>query len=153
MGTGPVVPCCMRHGHSLIELLLVTTLLGAISLVVFPRVIGLRDRLAVDRAARGIVDAHRRAQLLASTEHRVMLLTLRPDSIILAARITPTDTASRWRLPGPALDGVSSIGLPRQFAVAPNGIPLGVANNTYTLTRGAARRQVIVSRYGRVQLR
>lgn len=143
----------MHKGHTLVELLLVVTLLGLMGLVTIPAAAGMRDRLLVDRSARRIVDAHLRAQLLATTEQRVMLLTLRSDSVILAARVTPADTASRWRQPGPAGDGVGSTGLPRQLTYLPSGIPAGVANNTYTLTRGTARRQVIVSRYGRIQLR
>lgn len=143
----------MRHGYTLIELLLVVTLLGTLSLIAIPAATGLRDRLLVDQAAQAIAEAHLRAQLLATTEHRVMLLALQSDSLTLSARVTPADTAPRWRRPGPGTDGVSSTGLPRRLAIGPNGIPLGLANNTYTLTRGQARRQVIVSRYGRVQVR
>ena len=82
-----------------------------------------------------------------------MLLLLTPDSLRLSARLAPADTAPRWAHPGPASEGVASTGMPRQLAFAPNGIPYGLANNTYTLTRGGARRQVIVSRYGRIQVR
>ncbi|HWA16987.1 MAG TPA: GspH/FimT family pseudopilin [Gemmatimonadales bacterium] len=143
----------MRKGYTLVELLLVVVLVGLLSLLGMRSAADLRDRLLVDQAARRLVDAHLRAQLLAATEHRVMLLVLRPDSIILAARISPADTASRWRQPGPGSLEVASTGLPKQVAFAPSGIPLGIANNTYTLTRGRARRQVIVSRYGRIQWR
>jgi prepilin-type N-terminal cleavage/methylation domain-containing protein len=143
----------MRHGYTLAELLLVLTLLGLLSLLAIPGAVGLRDRLSVERAARLIVEAHRRAQLLATTEHRVMLLQLTADSLVLSARLAPAATAPRWRHSGPGTEGVAGTGLPRQLAFAPNGIPYGLANNTYTLTRGAARRQVIVSRYGRIQVR
>jgi prepilin-type N-terminal cleavage/methylation domain-containing protein len=143
----------MRHGYTLIELLLVLTLLGLLSLVAIPGAVGLRDRLAVEHAARRIVEAHTRARLLATTEHRVMLLLLTSDSLVLSARLAPADTVTRWRHSGPGLEGVTGTGLPRQIAFAPSGIPYGLANNTYTLARGAARRQVIVSRYGRIQVR
>ncbi len=153
MWTAVALPCSMTHGYSLLELLIVLTLLGLLGLVAVPRATGLRDRLAVDRAARSIVEAHTRARLLATTEHRVMLLRLTRDSLVLAARVSPADTLPRWSHAGPEQEGVQGTGLPRQLAFAPNGIPMGLANNTYTLTRGAARRQVIVSRYGRIQLR
>jgi hypothetical protein len=69
------------------------------------------------------------------------------------ARLIPGDTAERWRHAGPLSEAVAVSGMPHQVLVAPSGIPFGVANNTYTLTRGTARRQVVVSRYGRVLLR
>jgi hypothetical protein len=37
-------------------------------------------------------------------------------------------------------------------AFHPSGVAMGVANVTHVLTRGAARRQVVVSRLGRVRV-
>lgn len=153
MWSGVLVSCRMRHGISLIELLVVLTMIGLLSLVVLPATGALRDRLIVESAARAIVDAHVRARLLAVTERRVMLLDLGVDSLVLRARISPVDSTVRWRHSGPAADGVTAVGMPWRVQVAPSGIPFGVANNSYTLTRGSARRQVVVSRYGRIQLR
>jgi hypothetical protein len=40
----------------------------------------------------------------------------------------------------------------RPLAFAPTGWTAGVANATYHLARGAATRDVIISRYGRVRI-
>jgi prepilin-type N-terminal cleavage/methylation domain-containing protein len=143
----------MRRGTSLLELLAVLAVLGVLSLIGLPPLRAAADRLAVDGAARAIVAAHTRARLLAVTEHRVMLLSLSSEQLVLRARRSAVDTVERWHHTGPGADGVGADGLPHQVLVAPSGITFGLANHTYTLTRGAARRQVVVSRYGRVQLR
>lgn len=143
----------MRRGMTLIEVLVVLAILGLLSLLGLPSLRALADRVAVDRAARAIVAAHTRARLLAATEHRIVLLTVSAESLVVRARRTPADTVERWRHTGPALDGVTGRGLPHRVMVAPSGIAFGLANNTYTLTRGSVRRQVVVSRYGRIQLR
>ena len=42
--------------------------------------------------------------------------------------------------------------MPHTAAFAPSGVAVGASNATYTLRRGGALRQVIVSRYGRVRM-
>lgn len=142
-----------RTGLTLVELLIVIILVGMLALIIVPPAVRLRDRLAVDHATRLLVAAHTRARLLAATERRAMQLDLQPDALVVRARLVPVDTAERWRHPGPASDAVTVTGMPHLLYIAPSGIPFGLANNTYTLTRGAARRQVVVSRYGRILLR
>ena len=142
-----------RHGFTLVELLIVIILIGMLTTIVVAPATAVRDRLSVDHAARLIVAAHTRARLVASTERRPMQLDLRADALVLRAHLPPLDTAERWRHAGPVGDGVTVTGLPHQVLLAPSGIAYGFANNTYVLTRGNARRQVVVSRYGRIQLR
>jgi prepilin-type N-terminal cleavage/methylation domain-containing protein len=143
----------MHRGHTLIELLIVLLLVGMLMALALPPVAAWRDRLAVDQAARLIVAAHTRARLVAATERRAMQLDLSAESLVLRPRAGAADSGERWRHPGPASSGVTVAGMPHQVLVAPSGLPFGLANNSYTLTRGAARRQVVVSRYGRVLLR
>jgi hypothetical protein len=40
----------------------------------------------------------------------------------------------------------------RTLSFAPSGVTLGFANATFVVSRGAARRQVVVSRLGRVRI-
>ncbi len=143
----------MTRGTTLTELLLVLTLLALLAGLALPGFASARDQWAVQEAARAITDAHARARLLALAERRTILLTLDADSIVLRARLAPGDTVLRWRAPGPAANGVAVTGLPHRLTFAPTGIPFGFANNTYTITRGGAQHQVVVSRYGRVQVR
>ncbi len=142
----------MRNGITLVEMLLVLVIAAMLATVALPGIAGLHDRLAVDAAARAIVAAHTRARIAALAEHREMILTLTADSLRLAAVETPIDTIERWRGDGPSDEDVLVTGMPRQISFAPSGVTTGFANATYSLTRGSARKQVIVSRYGRVRV-
>lgn len=142
----------MRNGITLLELLMVIILAGMLAAIALPGIAGLHDRLAVDAAAQGVAGAHTRARTAAEAEHRTMILTLTADSLLLRAVESPGDTIERWRGDGPADRDVSVAGMPRSVAFAPSGVTMGFANATYTLVRGSARKQVIVSRYGRVRV-
>ena len=142
----------MRRGTTLLELLIGIALVAMLLVLAIPGAGRVRDRLAVDAAAQALANAHVRARLVAVTERRPALLTLTDDSLVLRVLESPSDTALRWRDAGPRAGGVSSAGLPRVVTFAPNGTTLGVANSTTTLSRGAAQKQVIVSRYGRVRI-
>ncbi len=142
----------MSRGTTLLELLAVLVLVGLAALIAVPAFSRVRDRLAVESAAQALAGAHARARLVAVTERRNVLLTLAADSLVLHALESPADTVERWRSAGPSAEGVIATGLPRRIGYAPSGVSLGFANGTYTLTRGGARRQVVVSRYGRVRI-
>ncbi len=142
----------MRNGVTLLELLLVIVIAGVLATIALPGIVGLHDRLAVDVAAQEVASAHTRARIAALAEQREMLLVLTADSLILRAIESPVDTLERWRGAGPTDHDVAVAGMPRQVAFAPSGVTMGFANATYTLTRGSARKQVIVSRYGRVRV-
>lgn len=142
----------MRNGITLLEMLIVLVMAGILATIALPGIMGLHDRLAVDAAARAVVSAHTRARIAALAEHREMILTLTPDSLRLSAVESPIDTFERWRGDGPSDLDVVVTGMPRQISFAPSGVTTGFANATYTLVRGSARKQVIVSRYGRVRI-
>lgn len=142
----------MPRGTTLLELLVVLVIAGVTVLIVVPAFSRVRDRLAVESAAQALAGAHARARLVAVVERRNVLLTLAADSLVLHALESPADTVERWRSAGPSVEGVTITGLPRRIGYAPSGVSLGFANGTYTIARGSARRQVIVSRYGRVRI-
>lgn len=142
----------MQRGFTLLELLITVVLACLLAGLAIPGLAALHDRLAVETATEAILGAHTRARLVAVIERRVAVLTIAADSLVLRAIESPTDTTPRWRGAGPLRQGVAIAGAPRNVLFAPNGVPMGVANATYTLTRGAARKQVVVSRYGRVRV-
>ena len=121
-------------------------------LIAYPGWGALRDRIAVNRAVDLLVAAHARARLIAASEQRASLLALTADSLVLRVPESEADTVERWRAPGPLQDGVSVTGMPKLVRFAPSGATLGAANATYELSRGVARRQVVVSRYGRIRV-
>jgi len=141
----------MRRGFTLLEVLVTLSIAGLILGLALPRLGDMLDRVAVTSAAGEIAAAHSRARVIAVTESRVTLLSVRPDSLILLV-IEDTDTAARWAGPGPAAAGVALSGPARPLMLAPTGVGFGVSNATYTLSRGMAARQVIVSRWGRVRI-
>lgn len=141
----------MSRGTTLLEVLLVLVLAAVVTALAAPAAAALRDQLEVQEAASLVAGAHARARLLASVERRVMVLTLTADSLVLRAVESPADTTERWRAAGPALTRVDVTGFPRSVAFSPTGVAFGFANGTYGFSRGRARKQVIVSRYGRVR--
>jgi Tfp pilus assembly protein FimT len=142
----------MRRGTTLLELLLVLALAGLLAILTVPAIGTLRDRLAVERAVETILAAHARARIAAVAERRVALLTLTVDSMLVQVVESAADTVTRWHSTGTLVDGVTATGLPRRIIFGPSGVPMGVANGTYTISRGGVRRQILVSRYGRIRV-
>jgi prepilin-type N-terminal cleavage/methylation domain-containing protein len=142
----------MARGFTLLELLVALAVAGLVALIALAPIGALHDRLAVDRATEAIASAHTRARLLATAERRIAVLTVAADSLVVRVVESETDTVLRWRGQGPAADGVTAAGVPRRVFFGPSGVTLGLANGSYVLTRGGARRQIIVSRYGRLRV-
>ena len=139
----------MRHGHTLIELTLALAVASLTLGIGLPRLSAVRDGLEVDRAAREVVTAHRRARIAAITGSRPVILTISADS--LAYRVVGA-TVGLWRAPGPAREGVVLASPARQIVFSPVGITTGLANASFRLLRGAASRTVVLSRLGRVRV-
>jgi prepilin-type N-terminal cleavage/methylation domain-containing protein len=140
------------HGFSLPELTVVIALSALVAAVAVPSVQHALDRRLVESAAQQLVAAHREARLLAATSRRVALLRLAADSIELRLTDRGGDTTLAWRRPGPAFLGVTVAGSPRTVRFIPSGYSIGGSNTSYTITRGAARRKVIISRLGRIRV-
>jgi len=141
----------MSRGVTLVELLLVLVLIGILTALGGRRFAGTLDRLAVDRAARDLMAAHLRARLTAITEGQHSLLIVTADSLVIRLGES-ADSAPLWWGTGAAVEGVTLVGPSRPITFAPTGVTIGFANATYSLRRGEASRQVVVSRWGRVRL-
>lgn len=109
------------------------------------------DGLAVAGEARRIASAHLRARLTAIMESRTALFTVRSDSLVIRV-VVGADTTVRWAAHGPAAQNVALTGPTRAMRFSPVGLMAGVTNGTWRLTRGAAARNVVVSRLGRVRV-
>ena len=141
----------MPRGFTLVEMLIALVIAGLVSLIALPSAGDLRNRFLVDQAAYEINSAHTRARLTAVVEGRVALLTIRSDSLRLDV-IDGVDTLFRWSAAGPAQAGVTLGGGSRIITFAPIGVAFGLANSSYSLSRGNRTKQVVVSRYGRVRI-
>ncbi|HLS48213.1 MAG TPA: prepilin-type N-terminal cleavage/methylation domain-containing protein [Gemmatimonadales bacterium] len=141
----------MRHGVTLVELLIVITLAALLGVITLPRLAGPLATLKAEQEALHIAAAHTRARMIAVTSSRVALLDIAPDSITIRT-VARNDTTLRWRGPGPAMSGVGLSGPARTVLFSPIGITYGVSNGTWTVSYRGAVRRVIVSRLGRVRI-
>jgi len=141
-----------RRGFSLPELVVIVALTAAVSAVVVPSLLHLVDRQLVESAAQQLVAAHREARVASTTSGRTALLRLGGDSLHLRLTRGGPDTILVWSRPGPRAFGVTVLGNDRTLRFIPVGYTIGVSNASYTLTRGAARRKVVISRLGRVRV-
>lgn len=140
-----------RRGFSLPELLTIVALTVLVSGLAFPALKHAMDRRAVEEAVRLIILAHREARFTSIAIHRTTLLRLSADSLTLRA-VAGRDTTFLWRRPGPATLGVTVTGRAHVVRFIPYGYSIGASNTSYTMTRGVARRRVVISRLGRVRV-
>ncbi len=139
----------MRRGTTLIELVLILVIAGLVLTIALPRLGGLADSLAVQRAAQDIAAAHRRARMSAILSSRVVELSIDANDLVIRPRGQATPL---WRAGGPASTGVALAGAQRSLDFSPVGMTLGLSNASFQLSRGAATRTVVVSRLGRVRI-
>lgn len=140
-----------RRGVTLIELVVALAVAGAIAGLAFWSAARWADRARVEDAAGRLLDAYRRTQSVARAWGRPAELVVSPDSLVIRA-VWHGESTEVWRAAGPAHAGVSVSPPSHTAGFLPSGAATGVANVTHLLSRGAARRQVIVSRLGRVRV-
>ena len=142
----------MRHrGAALLDLTLALVVAGLLVGIGMPTLRAPLDRLAVERAALEIAGAHGRARIAAVIHNTVTHLVVRSDSLLITVGRAP-DTTRLWSAPGPAIAGVALSAPGYAITFQPAGISFGFSNASFDLTRGGARRSVIVSRLGRVRI-
>ena len=139
----------MRNGFSFAELLLTLAVTGILVGIAVPRLSVILDGIEVQSAAARLVAAHQRAQMMAVTRGRVLILSVRADSVTISPR---DGVAPLWSEPGPAAARVALEGTSRQFTFSPEGLTLGLSNATLRLSRGSALRDVVISRLGRARI-
>lgn len=141
----------MNRGVTLLELLVTLTLVSLVLGIVAPRMSEPLDALAVEHVAGEIAGAHARARVAAVVESRITLLHVGPDSLTMDI-VGPDGPERRWALPGPSRYDVAMAGSERVLTFSPTGITMGFSNASWTLTKGAATRRIVISRLGRVRI-
>lgn len=137
-------PTPLRPAFTLIELLIVCSILGVIAAMAAPRIRGIVDSLAVESATRDAVNALALGRLAAIRHGGA---EVRIDSTIavhaagreLFARFPARDHAVRVRSTAPVV------------RYAPTGWATGLSNGSIILVRGTRAETVFVSRLGRVR--
>ncbi len=136
---------------SLLDLLFVLALTGALLVGGATSLSRFTDRARVEAVAGTLLNAYRRAQSVARAWGRPAEIVISADSIVIRA-LTASSSTIVWREPGPSTLGVAVTPAVHIAAFAPSGVATGPSNVSHVLTRGATRRQVIVSRLGRVRV-
>jgi type II secretion system protein H len=144
----------MRRGVTLLELLVVLTIIGLMVGVVVPSASSMADRLRVEHEAARLLVAFRSAWLTARVQHRLALLRITSDSLAIrtVSSAGAADTVLAWLAPGPAAAGVLLRSPAHTTVFGPDGMAMGFANTTLVLERDRAVRRVVVSRLGRVRI-
>lgn len=139
----------MKRGVTLIELLIVLTLVGLLSAMAFPRVARWWDRMAVDRAAIELVSFYHAARFAAIQRAERVRVVFREDSLLATFEgLRKTTFIAR---PGPAHHGVRLTATREEIQLYANGMGLGAANTKLVLRRGAEADSLTTSRLGRLK--
>ena len=134
---------------TLVETVIVLTLVGLVTLAVAPRVGNWMDSLAVRGAAdeiAGFYSAARFGALLRGTRVRIELT---PDS--LRAIYEGAADSLFMRQEGPSRSGVSLSTSRLILRILPNGLGAGGSNTTLVLRRGVQAESLTTSRLGRLK--
>jgi Tfp pilus assembly protein FimT len=138
----------IRWGYSLVELILVCTLIGLVSLAGARGLAHHLDRLAVQNAVAEAATAMARARDEALARHAIVSVRIDTGEATLTLR-SRGDRLGRYAL-GHA-HGVSLSTSRDSLAFDVRGLGYGAANLTLVARRGAAADTLVVSRLGRVR--
>lgn len=140
----------MRKGHTLLELLVVLTIVGICLAIALPPATGVLDWIAADGAAHDVTMALAAARQVAVGRGQAARLRLAPESLVVDVHDTGGWVPWR-RFPGPSSRGVSLEVSNPEVVFSPLGVGLAAANTTVTLSRGAHQERITTSRLGRVK--
>jgi prepilin-type N-terminal cleavage/methylation domain-containing protein len=144
----------MRRGFTLVEALLVVAVIGLAAALAVPAAGRLAARLALQQETTRIQLAYRQAWSLATSQHRLAILRITPDSLAIRTvrRAGDPDTLLAALTPGPRAGGVELQSPPHTAVFGPDGIGMGATNATHLLAKGGLTRKLVVSRLGRIRV-
>ena len=140
----------MPRGFTLTELAVALAMVALLLAVGLPRLSGVLDWVAADRAAREVTTAlavARAAAVMRGTRTRVTIAadTLRID------RWEGADWRPYQRWPGPITEGVMLQVSNPEVVFGPTGMGWGASNTRVVLRRGSHTETITTSRLGRVK--
>ncbi|MDH3455981.1 MAG: prepilin-type N-terminal cleavage/methylation domain-containing protein [Gemmatimonadota bacterium] len=139
----------MRRGVTLLEVIIVITVVGIITALAVPRVATWTDQRAAARAARELVNFYSHARMSAIFRGSQVRLEFAPDTL-RAAFEGVSDSVFLVR-PGPKRHGVTLRASRSVIRIYPNGFGRGAANTKLVVRRGIAAESLTTSRLGRLK--
>ena len=140
----------MQRGFTLIEFAIALAVAGLVMIITLPRLGGLLDGIAVERAAAQLTNGLAVARNAAVMRARRVKLSIAADSLRLDQWARDGwESFRRW--PGPEQLGVSVAVSNPDIVFGPLGMGWGAANTRIVLERGAGRAIITTSRVGRVK--
>jgi Tfp pilus assembly protein FimT len=139
----------MRSGLALLELLVVLIVAALLGAIAAPHLVAIADAAAVrDEAMRLVaaLDAARGASVRLGVVANLALA----DTTYRVTAVVASDTIIAWQQPGPWRSSVTLGGSGLPIAFGPDGLAMGVANRTITMSKGSSTGRVVLSKYGRV---
>lgn len=140
----------MTRGVTLIEILVVLTILALAAALAWPPARNIRDRFLVARAVNDVRGFYHQGRLASILAGRRVRLDVAADSLVASFEATAGDSVF-LRRPGPASHGVA-LGVSNpviRFFVG--GIAAGPGNSTLAFGRGAVTDTLVTSRLGRIR--
>jgi Tfp pilus assembly protein FimT len=137
-----------RRAATLVELLLVLALLGALASIAIPRVVTVLDRLSVRGASQDVVLALAAARAVATRrgDFASFIADPRAGRIRVVCRGETLFERDLLRARGVRLEATRE-----SITFAPTGMGWGAANTTVVVSRGGRSDTVVTSRLGRVR--
>ena len=138
-------------GFTVLELMIVTCIVGLLMTLWFPRAARLMDWLNTERAVRDMTTAlavARHGAVLRATRAR---LTISSDTLRID-RLNAGGWEPWWRRAGPASRGVLLQVSNPVVVFGPTGMGWGGSNTRIVLSRGSQAETITVSRVGRVKV-
>ena len=139
----------MARGGSLVEMVAVLAVSGALLAIAVPRWSRVRDGVAVRQATLEVATFYQAARHAAIRRATRVHIELRPDSLV-AVYEAAADSTFLVR-PGPARHGVALLASRAVIRMDPMGLGFGAANSTLVLRRGAVAESLTTSRLGRLK--
>jgi prepilin-type N-terminal cleavage/methylation domain-containing protein len=139
----------MARGTTLVELVIVLTIVGLLSALAVPRIGGLLDGLAVRRAVDETMVFSGAARFGAMVRGSRVRIEFTPDSMV-AAYESPSDSVF-LRRDGPGGHGVELGSSRTVIRILPTGIGSGGSNTKLVFRRGEYAESLTTSRLGRLK--
>lgn len=141
----------MRHGATLVELLVVVGVLGILAGLAVPAATRARDRALIAQQAQRIAAAHAATRSAARLAGARAELTIQGHAL-RQRQWTAGGYLATWHRPGPAAEAVALSGPASPIVFDSRGYSLGAGNRTYRLYRGRDSATVVISRLGRLRI-